>query len=278
MLPLKERRLMIRYALLMSLTVALQSSQFAIAHDVWLQTNSPLVRTGEIAHVDLRLGNHGNHHRDFKLAGRIDLDWVTVEHVTPDGARTDIKDTMFTTASAEKEGYWTTPLVATQPGMNCVVEKLDRVMQHGTSVRGIRTAKTYFLVADSLDRPDLDNHVHESSLGLPFELVLQTCPLSEVVVGQPITVQVLHQGTPISDVVVSFIPEGAELQGEFDSEYEFRTNEEGLATFVPQTANQYLVVAHHTAEDEKSDEYEFTSYASTITLHVPRQRTYVQVR
>lgn len=266
---------MIRYSLFISMTIALHFCPIAAAHDAWLQTNTPLVRTGEVVHVDLRLGNHGNHHRDFKLAGRLNLDWVSVNHVHPDGIRTDIKETMFTTASAEKEGYWTTPLIASEPGMNGIVQTLDRVMQHGKSVRSIRTAKTFFLVADSLDHPSLANPIHATPLGLPFELVMQTCPLSEVVVGRPITVQALHQGQPIADVAISFIPEGTELAGEFDPEFEFRTDAEGKATFVPKTANRYLIAAHHTANDERGDDYEYTSYASTITLHVPRQRSVV---
>lgn len=266
---------MIRLSLFISMAIALHACQSAAAHDAWLQTNTPLVRTGEVVHVDLRLGNHGNHHRDFKLAGRLNLDWVTVDHVYPDGARTDIKETMFTTASAEKEGYWTTPLIVEQPGMHGIVQKLDRVMQHGKSVRSIRTAKTYFLVADSLDQPSLGEPIHATPLGLPFELVLQTCPLSEVVVGQPITVQALHHGQPIADVTICFIPEGTELAGEFDPEYEFRTGAEGKASFVPKTANRYLVAAHHSANDERGEDYESTSYASTITLHVPRQRSVV---
>ncbi|EMI45549.1 ABC-type Co2+ transport system periplasmic component-like protein [Rhodopirellula sp. SWK7] len=262
---------MTRYTTLLAVALSSITIQIANAHDVWLQTQSPVIRTGEIAHVDLRLGNHGNHHRDFKLAGRIDLDWVSVDHFKPDGTSSDLRDVMFTTASAEKEGYWTTPIVVDQPGMHCVVEQLDRVMQHGKSVRGIRTAKTYFLVADSLDSPVVDRHVHNRPLDLPFELVLQTCPITETTAGQPITAQVLHHGKPISDVVVSFIPEGIELTGEFDPEYEFRTDENGMVSFTPKSANLYLIVAHHTATDERSDEYEFTSYASTITLHVPNQ-------
>lgn len=255
------------------MAIALHACQPAAAHDAWLQTNTPLVRTGEVVHVDLRLGNHGNHHRDFKLAGRLNLDWVTVDHIDPSGVRTDVKESMFSTAAAEKEGYWTTPLIVSKPGMHCVVETLDRVMQHGKSVRGIRSAKTYFLVADSLDKPSLTAANHATPLGLPFELVLQTCPLSEVAVGQPITVQALLKGQPISDVVVSFIPEGAELAGEFDPEFEFRTDAEGKATFIPKTATHYLIVTRHSADDERGDDYESTNYASTITLHVPRLRS-----
>src|SRR5436853_56275 len=42
----------------------------AAAHDTWIQTNSNLYRPGDVVHVDLLLGNHGNDHRDFKLAGK----------------------------------------------------------------------------------------------------------------------------------------------------------------------------------------------------------------
>ncbi len=253
----------------LSLIGLLVVASTASAHDVWLNTNTPIVRTGENVYVDLRLGNHGNHHRDFKLAGRIMLDWVSLDHIAPDGNRMDIKGKMFATASAEKEGYWTTPLAVSKPGVHCVAQSLDRVMNHGKSIRSIRTAKTYFLVSDSLDSATVDRDVHEKPVGLPLELVLQTCPFSETVAGSPITVQVLHQGKPLADVVVAFIPEGVELSGDLDPEYEFRSDSDGRVSFVPKTGNRHLIVAHYTAMDERSDDYEFTSYASTITIDVP---------
>ncbi|WP_417736853.1 DUF4198 domain-containing protein [Rosistilla oblonga] len=244
----------------------------ASAHDIWTQTNIPVVAPGEIVHVDLCLGNHGNHHRDFKLAGLVSLDWVTAEHQSPDGSRVDLRDKMTSTAMAEKEGYWTQPLLVEAPGVHCIAVQLDRIMQHGKSVRGVRTAKSYFLASHSIDDAKIVGHDHKKPLGMPFEVVLQTCPFTETAVGQPLTVQVLHQGKPKKDVVVSFIPQGAELQGEFDPDFQFRTDSGGLATFVPKAGNRYLIVAHHTADDEKSDEYEFTSYAATVTLHVPVRR------
>ena len=42
------------------------------AHDTWVQTNTNLIRTGDAVHIDLMLGNHGNDHRDFKLASKLD--------------------------------------------------------------------------------------------------------------------------------------------------------------------------------------------------------------
>ncbi|MCM2372149.1 DUF4198 domain-containing protein [Aporhodopirellula aestuarii] len=239
------------------------------AHDLWTQSNSAQVRTGEVVHVDLCLGNHGNHHRDFKLAGRISLDWIHSELISPDGTRVDLREGMTSNASAETEGCWTRPVIAELPGVYCATMTLDRVMNHGKSVRGVRTAKTYFLASDSLDRAKVPQHAHEQPLGMPFELVLKTCPFTQTQVGSPIRVQVLHRGEPMSDVVVSFIPQGTQLADEFDPEYESRTDSDGMATFVPKSGNRYLVVAHYTADDEKTDAYESTSYAATITLHVP---------
>ncbi len=250
-------------------TFLLLSQSPARAHDLWSQTNTSLVRTGEVMHVDLCLGNHGNHHRDFLLAGRVSLDWISADLIAPDGTRTDLRDQVTATASAEKEGCWTRPVVAEASGVYCVAIMLDRVMQHGQSIRGVRTAKSFFLASDLLDKATLASHSHDQPLGLPFELVLKTCPFTETQVGQPIRVEVLHQSKPISDVVVSFVPQGVTLAGEFDPEYEFRTGSDGIVEFVPKSGNRYLIVAHHTADDEKTDEYVSTSYASTITLHVP---------
>ena len=57
----------------------------ARAHDIWVQTNTNLIRTGDAVHVDLMLGNHGNDHRDFKLASKPDLDKATLTVTGPDG-------------------------------------------------------------------------------------------------------------------------------------------------------------------------------------------------
>ncbi|WDQ14613.1 DUF4198 domain-containing protein [Rhodopirellula sp. P2] len=255
----------------LTFALALLLPAVASAHDTWIQTNSPVVRTGEVVHVDLRLGNHGNQHRDFKLAGLLTLDWTSLDQIRPDGTRSDLKPNLFTSASAEKQGYWTTPVTLTQPGVHQFVQKLDRIMNHGKSIRSIRTAKSYVLASDSLDAPKIGGHAHETAVGLPFEMVLDTCPLGEVCVGRSITVTVLHHGKPLQDAIVSFIPEGETLQGEMDPNYEFKTDASGNATFVPQQATRHLIAAHHTALDEKTEEFEFTSYATTIMLSVPNQ-------
>lgn len=247
----------------------------ATAHDVWLQVNTPVVRTGEPVQLDLRLGNHGNHHRDFRLAGLVSLDSLSLDQQAPEGDITDLRGEMFPTAMAEREGYWATIRTLDRPGVHRFVVARDQVMDHGRTVRSVRTAQCYVLCSDSLDHPRLEQFPHAEPLGLPFELTLETCPFRETAVGQPIRVRVRHGGKPKPDVVVSFIPFGAELQGEFDPDYQVRTDDEGRGTFVPREPNLYLVVARHDAPDEATSDYQSTSYSATVTLHVPAKNTLV---
>ena len=64
----------------------------ASAHDTWVQTNTNVVRTGDNVHIDLMLGNHGNEHRDFKLAGKITLDGCKLDVIAPSGKKFDLRD------------------------------------------------------------------------------------------------------------------------------------------------------------------------------------------
>jgi len=60
---------------LMTVAVScLMLARTALAHDTWVQTNTNLIRSGDAVHVDLMLGNHGNDHRDFKLASKTGLE------------------------------------------------------------------------------------------------------------------------------------------------------------------------------------------------------------
>ena len=67
------------------LLIALATPTTALAHDTWVQTNTNVVRTGDVVHIDLMLGNHGNEHRDFKLAGKLTLSGATLEMIDPTG-------------------------------------------------------------------------------------------------------------------------------------------------------------------------------------------------
>src|SRR5215475_4223718 len=101
-----------------------------LAHDSWVQTNANIVRPGDNVHIDLMLGNHGNDHRDFKLAGKLDLAGATLAVIAPDGKRFDLKDRLADLGYAPKEGYWTTRFTASQPGLYLVAHTSDKVVSY----------------------------------------------------------------------------------------------------------------------------------------------------
>ncbi len=249
-------------ALLLSLICLTNAAQ---AHDTWVEANTNTVRTGDAIYIDLKLGNHGNGHRDFKLASKISLDKVTLATVAPDGSSVDLKESLIDTGYAPKEGYWSAKFVPEQAGLYLVAHTLD-TLHHTT--RAVKSGKTYFLAAE-----DSGNAASEfqKPLGHPLELILHSEPIQPTGPNIPIRVQLLFKDKPLAHATVSFIPRGQELEPGFDSRFERKTDAAGMAEFTPQTGNRYLVVVHHTAPHEKGDGYDRTAYAATLTLLIPER-------
>ena len=87
--------------------------------------------------------------------------------------------------------------------------------------------------------------------------------------GVPVEVQLLFDGKPLTDHRISFIPRGHELSAGFDADYERKTDAQGMAMFIPDHGNTYLIVAHHEDPDAGGDGYQSTKYAATIVVRVP---------
>lgn len=237
------------------------------AHDTWVQTNSPLVRVGDVVHVDLMLGNHGNDHRDFKIASKVGLDGCTLEVLSPGGASYDVKSDLVDLGYAPKEGFWSARFVPGEEGVHAVVHTRDAI-SHGS--HGVKSAKTYFLAAESLDDPALGGEeVFAKPLGHPLELVLLTHP-STLGPGTPFGVQLLFQGKPLEGAKVSFVPRGTTLAEGFDPEYERVTGVDGKANFTPKEGNLVLVSVHKEDPDLKGEGFDSTKYTATLLVYVPQ--------
>lgn len=254
---------------LLGVVAALMLTATLSAHDTWVQTNTNVVRAGDNVHIDLMLGNHGNDHRDFKLAGKIDLQGCTLNVVAPDGKRYDAMDRLTDTGYTPKEGYWTTSFAADKPGLYLVAHTSDKVV-HYAPTRSVKSAKTYFVVSKSLDNVPRHNPGFDKPLGHALELVPQTSPVTPMGPGTPIKVKLLYKGKPLTGARVSFIPRGVALTEGFDARYERKTDDRGLASFTPVEGNYYLVVAHHLEPKESGEKYKSTKYSATLTVLVPR--------
>jgi len=245
------------------------SQLVASAHDTWVQASGRLVHVGDVVHLDLFLGNHGNDHRDFKVAGKLaSLADATFEVIAPDGRRTDLVPAAVDLGLAPQEGFWSARFVPTSPGLHGVAH--TRVGRH-LRKRGIKSGKAYFVAAAALDAPPAGGLAHAEPLGHAFELVPETHPVLGTGPGEKVTVRLLFRGEPMADHRVSFIPRGAELAEGFDDRFERRTDADGRCSFEPREGNLLLVAAHHTAPDEQGPDYDRTVYSATLLLDVPQR-------
>jgi len=237
----------------------------AQAHDTWVEAGPLYATTGEYVYVNLMLGNHGNEHRDFKLASKITLAPCKLVVTAPDGQVTDLKPAVLDMGSAAKEGYWTARYDLQQAGLHEVVHTLDTL--HGT-IRAIKSAKTYVLARPADGPQSVDATELPKSYGHGLELLLHTPP-SQLSAGHNAQVQVLRNGKPLPAARVTFVPRGQQLSEGFDEQYERTSNEQGLVDFTPQQGNVILVIAHHAVPEESGDGYDKTHYSAALVLPIP---------
>ena len=256
------------FALLVLVCVTIDPLE-ARGHDTWLEASPRLVRPDDVVHVDLFLGNHGNGHRDFKIAGKVgSLDDVQVEVLAPNGRKTDLRPDMVDLGYAPKEGFWSGRFVPAAEGLHCVGH-FRQGIRHGAM--GLKGGKTYFLASESLDTPVEPQGPLPGPLGHPLEFVLESHPVIGCGPGKPIKAQLLFKGKPLADQVVSFIPRSATLADGFDPTFERRTDAEGRCSYTPREGDLILVVTHLVKPDEKGEGFEKTQYAATLVIDVPQR-------
>lgn len=255
--------------LLASLVLAASGAPSTLAHDTWVQTATNCARPNDVVHVDFCLGNHGNGHRDFKLASKLSsTEGAAIEVRSPAGKKTDLIPALVDLGYAPKEGYYSGRFSPAEEGLHCIVHTLDKL--HRTT-RALKSCKAYFLVAEKLDAVATPTKEHATPLGHPLEFVLETHPVIGCGPGRPISVQLLFKGKPLADQVVSFIPRGATLAEGFDPEFERKTDAEGRCSYTPKEGNFVLIVTHLVKPEEQGEGYEKTAYAATLVLNVPER-------
>jgi uncharacterized GH25 family protein len=238
----------------------------ATAHDTWVQSGPLVTRHNDAVHVDLMLGNHGNDHRDFKLASKITLTPCTLSIVAPDGTASDLKPLVKDMGYAEKEGYWSARIVADQKGVYQVLHTLDTL--HGKT-RAIKSSKSFFVSSSCFGVFPTNGTEFIKPLNSGLELVLESS-LKTLGAGKEVKLKVLWNGKPLPEARVAFIPRGTVLAEGFDPDFERVADETGTVKFTPTEGNFLLAVVHHLAADESGEGYDRTHYGATMVLPIPQ--------
>src|SRR6185436_13213454 len=134
--------------------------------------------------------------------------------------------------------------VPAEPGLYMVSHVSDKVVSYAPA-RSVKSAKTFFVVSNSLDKVTPDKTGFDRVLGHALELVPVSNPVTPMGPDTPIRVRLLYKGKPLVGALVSFIPRGTTLKEGFDEQHERKTDAKGEASFKPAEGNYYLVVAHH---------------------------------
>lgn len=253
-----------RLLLLSVLAVA----SFASAHDIWIEPTANIIRAGDWVGLSLMLGNHGNEHRDFRMAGKVAAGDQNLSIVAPDGKKLDITPNLLDTGYTPQDGFWTARFQATAPGLYTAVSTFDKVMSYAP-VRDVKCAKTYFVVSKSLDEVPAVNPGFDKALGAPFEIVPVTNPVTPMGSGEELKVRVLYKGKALGGARVGFVPRGAECKGELDPAYEKIAGADGTVTMTLKEANTYLISAHYKDAEAKGEGYTSINYSATICVVVP---------
>lgn len=236
------------------------------AHDTWLEAGPLQQPVGEYTYVNLMLGNHGNNHRDFKLASKVTLTHCTLSVLDPAGKKIDLKPSIIDMGNAAKEGFWSARYEFSSAGVHEFLHTLDTL--HG-SVRAVKSAKTYVVGWDnSSDRPQ----GKLEPLGLGLELVLRS-DLHQVSAGQELRVQVLRNGKPLAGAAVTFVPRGTVLAEGFDAQFERKSDADGQVSFTPENGNILLAIVHHHEPMESGEGYESTHYGAAMVLPILNRKT-----
>jgi len=239
----------------------------ALAHDIWLEPNANLVRTGEWLRISLMLGNHGNQHRDFRLASKVSAGDQNLVLYGPDNARYDLTKSLIDNGLTPQEGYWSARYQPTAPGLYMAVSSMDKVMSYAP-VRDVKSAKTFFVVSPGLDNVAGESTGYDRVVGLPLEIVPLVNPVVGLRAGSAMRIRVLYKGKPLANANVTFVPKGATPKGDLDPLYEKSTDAKGEVEMVLKEGNSYLIATHKEDPDAKGTGYQSVGYSATLCVLV----------
>ncbi len=249
--------------LLLILSLALTGQ--ALTHDIWIETDKAVYQSNQSVNLSLMLGNHGNHHRDYKLASYVKPGQATFDVYPNQTASVDyIKNLRLTSVGNDK--FWQFNANFQRAGQYAAASTFDQVMTYAP-VRDIKSAKAYFWIEPSSSTvKTLD---YKIPLGHKFELIPQSDPSRQLRAGRSFSVKVLFNGNPKPGIVVSFIPKGIELVDNFDPFYQRVTDENGEASYPIGNTGPHLVAAHLKDPRAKGIGYQGINYSATLFLNVP---------
>lgn len=268
------KKLLMRLVMLAILTgIIFTAAPLALAHDGWVQSNTPLVRVGDMSYLDLQFGNHENNHRNYKLVNT----WqytnpsFRVKVHTPSGGVIDLASQLTNLGTTTNPAYSVSSFKAEEKGAYIAEATQTAILKYPQDSgphRSIKYAKTIVTAVDAISAGEGNKSSNFSRLlGQELEIVPLTDP-AQAHEGGKMTLQVLYQGQPLADEHVSMVPRSHIPPAEMGPPYDLMTDMDGKVTFQLQGPDYYLFNVHHTDNTQTAPEYTYTAHGAVLAMIV----------
>lgn len=269
------KKLLMRLVMLVFLTgIIFAAAPLALAHDGWVQSNSPLVRVGDMSYLDLQFGNHGNNHRDYKLINkwRVTDPTFNLKVHTPNGGVIDLKSQLTDLGTTSHPGYFVSSFKAEEKGAYIAEATQTAILTYPRDPgphRSIKYAKTVVTAVNAISADENGNKSsnYNRLIGQELEIVPLSDPAQAHEAGE-MTLQVLYQGQPLPDAHVSMTPRSNIPPAVMGPPYDMMTDMEGKVTFELQGPDYYLFNVHHTDNSQTAPGYTYTAHGAVLAMIV----------
>ncbi|MEX2356480.1 MAG: DUF4198 domain-containing protein [Thermaerobacterales bacterium] len=246
----------------------------AAAHDRWVQSYAPIVSVGQQAYVDVMLGNHGQDHQSYRLAGTLHRDDVQLRVIDPRGHTYNLDATVFSTGEADvvpppgPKGYLSGAFVPVEAGLYTVTAVGEAVLQHGDgpAFRNLSLAKTVLAAGPDATLGTAGAWAPPEHLAALDRLELMPEVNSAALTpGAAIVLRALYQNEPVAGLELSLI-----RRSTAESEV-YETDAGGRVRFSAGAPDYYLVRAGFQDQSAVGDDFALTAYEATFTYIVQHE-------
>jgi uncharacterized GH25 family protein len=250
--------------------------QPASSHDGWVEVSPTIVEKDQPATIALIQGNHSNEHKSYRIAGKWDQKYTTLDVVDAKGKSNSLTDRLIDFGEDAEaigpkgpKGFYLASFTPKGDGLYQALARQARTLQQadGPKVVTVRLAKTAFAafktptVAEAKNLKGFDRTIAGNDA---VEFLAINNPLA-IYTGGSATLELRQKGKPIGGQVVTLV---RRIDG-FPSVQERVTDDNGRVNFAVGPADSYLarvkIDEERARPDGQKDKY---SYESTYVFQV----------
>jgi uncharacterized GH25 family protein len=248
--------------------------QTAAGHDGWVEVSPAIVENGQRATIALVQGNHSNEHRSYRIAGKWDQKYTTLDVINSAGKKQSLTDRLIDFGEDDDKvgpkgpkGFYIASFTPNEEGLYQAVAKQVRTVQQGDGPKllTMRIAKTAFAslnVPGVLTAKDLKGF--DSGAGDGLEISLISNPMA-IFPGNSVILELRLKGNPVAGKTISLIPR----IGGASSVQDQTTDEKGRVKFEVRSSDSYLARVNLEEESRRPDgQADKNSYEATYVFQV----------